>query len=46
VDTFEAEASIDINSIANELKSLEIEMKTTDAEIASFCDELKIATPF
>ena len=46
VDTFEAEASIDINSIANDLKALEIEMKTTDAEIASFCDELKIATLF
>jgi type I restriction enzyme M protein len=46
VDTFEAEASIDINSIANDLKVLEIEMKDTDNEITKFCNELNISTPF
>lgn len=46
VDTFEAEESIDINTIANDLKSLENEMKTTDATIAEFCKELNISNPF
>jgi type I restriction enzyme M protein len=46
VDTFEAETSIDINAIANELKVLETEMKDTDNSIAEFCKELNIATPF
>jgi type I restriction enzyme M protein len=46
VDTFEAEESIDINTIANELKTLESEMKNTDASIALFCKELNISTPF
>jgi len=46
VDTFEAEDSIDINSIAKELKDLEKEMKNTDEELALFCKELNISTPF
>jgi type I restriction enzyme M protein len=46
VDTFEAEESIDINAIANELKALETEMKSTDESIAAFCMELGIETPF
>jgi len=46
VDTFEAETSIDINAIANELKALETEMKNTDDAIAEFCEELNISTPF
>jgi type I restriction enzyme M protein len=46
VDTFEAETSIDINAIANELKVLETEMKDTDNSIAEFCKELNISTPF
>ncbi len=46
VDTFEAEESIDIEAIANQLKALEKEMKATDNEIATFCKELKIDTPF
>jgi type I restriction enzyme M protein len=46
VDTFEAEESIDINAIANELKALEAEMKNTDELIAGFCKELNISTPF
>ena len=46
VDTFEAEESIDINAIANQLKALETEMKNTDAELTAFCKELNIDTPF
>ena len=46
VDTFEAEESIDINAIANQLKALETEMKNTDAELTAFCKELTIDTPF
>ncbi len=46
VDMFEAEDSIDINAIANEIKSLEREIKDTDVTIAEFCKELNISTPF
>jgi type I restriction enzyme M protein len=46
VDTFEAQQSIDINAIANELKMLETEMKATDDVIVRFCKELNISTPF
>jgi type I restriction enzyme M protein len=46
VDTFEAEESIDIDAIAQDLKSLETEMATTDTTIAAFCKELGIETPF
>ena len=46
VDTFEAEESIDIDAIANELKSLENDIQSTDATIAQFCKELNISTPF
>ena len=46
VDTFEEEEIIDLNKISSELKALEIEMKTTDETIASFCRELNISTPF
>ncbi len=46
VDTFEAEESIDIEAIAQELKALETEMKDTNNAIAAFCEELGIETPF
>jgi len=46
VDTFEAEDRIDISSIANQLKTLEANMKDTDRTIAGFCKELNIDTPF
>ena len=46
VDTFEEEESIDIEAVANELKSIETEMKKTDETIAGFCKELNIPTPF
>lgn len=46
VDTFEAEEVIDLDAIAEELKSLEVQMKETDATIAGYCEELGIAKPF
>jgi type I restriction enzyme M protein len=46
VDTFEAENSIDINAIAQELVTLEKHIAETDATIAEFCKELNISTPF
>jgi type I restriction enzyme M protein len=46
VDTFEAEESIDINAIANEIKELDLQIAETDKTIADFCKQLNIATPF
>ena len=46
VDTFEEEETIDLDKVSSELKALEIEMKTTDETITSFCRELNISTPF
>jgi type I restriction enzyme M protein len=46
VDTFEAEAEIDIEAIAKEIKAIDKDMKETDKTIAGFCAELKISTPF
>jgi type I restriction enzyme M protein len=46
VDTFEAEDSIDINAIANEIKNLDAQIAETDKTIAAFCKQLNIATPF
>ena len=46
VDTFEAEDTIDINALAAQLKSLDLEMAETDKTIADFCKELNISTPF
>jgi type I restriction enzyme M protein len=46
VDTFETENSIDLDLIANELKTLETEIHETDKNIADFCRQLNISTPF
>lgn len=46
VDTFEAEETVDINSISKKLKALNKQIETTDKTIEVFCKELKIATPF
>lgn len=46
VDTFEAEETVDINSISKKLKALNKQIETTDKTIEAFCKELKIATPF
>jgi type I restriction enzyme M protein len=46
VDTFEAEAEIDLDAIAKQLQELEQESQKTDAVINDFCKELGIASPF
>ena len=46
VNTFEEQESVDITSVAKQLRDLEKEMKNTDAELTAFCKELKIDTPF
>jgi type I restriction enzyme M protein len=46
VDTFEEEDVIDLDSVSSQLVAIEKEMKTTDEEIAKFCKELNISTPF
>ncbi len=46
VDTFEEEAPIDIEAVAQELKQLDNEMETTNKTIEEFCKELGISTPF
>lgn len=46
VDTFEEEEPVDIEAVADELKTLEADMKETDDTIAGFCQELNIPTPF
>jgi type I restriction enzyme M protein len=46
VDTFEEEEPVDLEAVTGELKALEEDMKTTDAQIAGFCQELGIPAPF
>lgn len=46
VDTFAKEEIIDINAIAKQIRLLENETKKTDSELAAFCKELNIETPF
>lgn len=46
VDTFEEEEPIDLDQVAAELKMLDKEIESTDAEIARYCAELGISTPF
>ncbi len=46
VDTFETEDGIDMDAIADELKTLEISMGETDKTIADYCRQLNISTPF
>ena len=46
VDTFEAEAEIDLDAIAQQLQALEHDSQKTDAIIADFCKELGIVSPF
>jgi type I restriction enzyme M protein len=46
VNTFEEQESVDIASVAKQLRSLEKEMTNTDVELTAFCKELKIDTPF
>jgi type I restriction enzyme M protein len=46
VDTFEEEESVNLNSISKELKKLEEDIKETEANIAVYCKQLGIDTPF
>ncbi|WP_288382073.1 type I restriction-modification system subunit M [uncultured Acinetobacter sp.] len=46
VDTFEAEAEIDLDAIAKQLQDLEQQSQATDKVIADFCKELGIDSPF
>lgn len=46
VDTFEAEAEIDLDAIAKQLQALEVESQKMDGVIAGFCKELGIDSPF
>jgi type I restriction enzyme M protein len=46
VDTFEAEAAIDLTAITKELRTVAEVLEATDATIEGFCKELGIETPF
>lgn len=46
VDTFEEEEKIDLNLLSTELQDLNKELVATQVEIAAFCKELNINTPF
>lgn len=46
VDTFEEEDPIDIDAVAKDLKELQKQEKDMEKEIAKFCVELGINTPF
>ena len=46
VDTFEEEAPVDITAVAQEIKQVNESLIDTDREIATFCQELNIDTPF
>ena len=45
VDTFEEEVPVDLESVSNELQSLEKDINTTDKTIEGFCKELNIKPP-
>lgn len=46
VDTFEEEAPVDLEAISLELQELNNNLLATQSEIAKFCAELNINTPF
>lgn len=46
VDTFEEEEEIDLNAVSEKLVELDKSIKTTESEIAKYCKELNISTPF
>ena len=46
VDTFEEEEPVDLKAVSAELKTLDKDMQKTDAEIADYCKQLGIDTPF
>ena len=46
VDTFEEEEAVNLKAVSKELKNLDKKIKTIDANIAAYCKELRIDTPF
>ena len=46
VDTFEEEEAVDINAVAKEIQQVNASLIETNKEIAAFCQELNIDTPF
>jgi type I restriction enzyme M protein len=46
VDTFEEEEDIDLNAVSANLKQVDNELEEVNKEIAGFCEELGINTPF
>ncbi|WP_010520900.1 type I restriction-modification system subunit M [Aquimarina agarivorans] len=46
VDMFEEEEPIDLEKVTTEIKALDEQIIETDKLIASFCEDLKIPTPF
>lgn len=46
VDTFEEEVEIDLDSVSKKLVDLEKDIRISESEIAKFCKELNISTPF
>ncbi|MBI2417412.1 MAG: type I restriction-modification system subunit M [Ignavibacteriales bacterium] len=46
VEKFEEEEAIDLETVSKKLVDLDKKLKTTESEIAIFCKELNISTPF
>lgn len=46
VDTFEGESEIDIEKVVKSIVEIDKSMKDIDKEVAQFCKELNISTPF
>ncbi|EHO10010.1 type I restriction-modification system, M subunit [Myroides odoratimimus CCUG 12901] len=46
VDTFEEEEAIDLTTVSNAIKAIDISLQSTQSEIAKYCKELNINTPF
>ncbi|GGG09029.1 type I restriction-modification system subunit M [Dokdonia pacifica] len=46
VDTFEDEVIIDLDAVTTRLRTIEAQLAEVDEEIAGYCEELNIATPF
>jgi len=46
VDTFEEEEAVNLKNVSNELRAVAEALEATDKEIAKYCKELGIDTPF
>lgn len=45
VETFEAEAQIDLGAVTKDLRAVEVEMEGIDAKLRAFCAELGLESP-